>query len=196
MWKWITVIVVIIVVVAVVANSGKKGVPVQTAVAQKGEISAYIEERARTTLPHVYHITMPLDCRIRPISLKEGATVSKGQVVAELDTTDLATVVTEAKSRVDAIQARIKVSLFDEIEQTALKESDSIIKSFGAAVQASGKKVEASKAREDYAKWWQESNEKMFKSDATSKRDLKLARMEAAEALVSYEADQFKHHAM
>jgi len=196
MWKWVLGVIVLAGIGVGFARMGAKGAPVRTATARRGPISAYVEERARTTLPRVWRLTMPLDGRVKPIVLQAGAKVTQGQVVARMDDADLRSAVTEAEARLDAIKARIGINRYNAIEETALKESDSWINSFAAAVAAAGKKVEASKAREEYAKWWQDSNEKMFTHEATSQKELKLARMESAEAQVGYQADQFNLHAM
>jgi len=39
------------------------GTPVDVAVAEKGEIRTYVEERAKTRLPEIYRVTMPLNGR-------------------------------------------------------------------------------------------------------------------------------------
>ena len=59
-----------------------RGVPVETALAVKKTIREYVEERAKTRLPSIQRITMPLQGRILPIVLQEGDTVQVGQIVA------------------------------------------------------------------------------------------------------------------
>ena len=84
------------------------GTPVDVAVVQTGPIRAYIEERAKTRLPKIYRITMPLDGRIEPITLKEGDHVTKGQVVARMDAADLQTDLTAATARVNQFDELLK----------------------------------------------------------------------------------------
>ena len=69
MKKRIIIGVVIIVIIIIVFITLSVGVPVDTAAVSKGVISSYVDERAKTSLSHVYHITMPLTGRIEPISL-------------------------------------------------------------------------------------------------------------------------------
>ena len=65
----------------------RPGVPVQVATVRRDAIRAYVEEQqARTRVPDIYQITMPLAGRVLPISLREGDQVAKGDVVARMDT--------------------------------------------------------------------------------------------------------------
>ncbi|NOZ20518.1 MAG: HlyD family efflux transporter periplasmic adaptor subunit [Planctomycetes bacterium] len=197
MKKWIIGMVVIVVIVGVIMEAERnKGVPVRAVKAKNGRIRAYVEERARTTLPHVYHLTMPVDGRILPITLKEGDAVQKGRSVARLDEADLKTAVAEAQSRLDAILSEIEVKKYVAIEQTGLKESDGIIKSIAAMVGAARAKVKGSKAKMDYAKSWADSTEQLRGGHAASALDTKKAKTEFAQAQVDYEADNFKLRAM
>lgn len=82
----------------------RPGTPVDVAVAKKGTVQAYVEERAKTRLPRTYRVTMPLSGRILPITFREGDTVSKDHVIARMDDADLKTDLTEAKSRVEQFE--------------------------------------------------------------------------------------------
>lgn len=196
MRKWIVWVVVVAVILGgVVYNEMGKGTPVRVAAAKKGEIRSYVEERARTTLPHVYHITMPLHGRIKPITLTEGDEVVKGKPVAALDEADLQTAVAEAQARLDEVEAEINVSKYNAIEETALKESDGVIQSIAAMVGAAQAKVKGSEARVKYADAWAKAEEALG-GDVTSRMSVKKAKTEAAEAAVDYESDQFNLRAM
>ena len=92
MFRWIAVVVLVaIVAVAVKASMAPKGVPVDAAKATRGQIREYVEEQAKTRLPYVHKVTMPLQGRVLPITLEEGDVVTAGQVVAQLDESDLQT---------------------------------------------------------------------------------------------------------
>ena len=76
------------------------GVPVETAIVERGTIRVYVEERGKTRVQDIFRLTMPLDGRIQRITLTEGDMVSKGDVVASLDTADLETDLAESTARV------------------------------------------------------------------------------------------------
>lgn len=106
-------------VAVAVVMAMSKGVPVDTAAVERGTVRTYVEERGKTRLPEIYRLTMPLDGRIERISLKEGDTVSNGDVVAQMETADLDTDLAEATARVDQFK-----ELLTSMEAT-IKSADS-----------------------------------------------------------------------
>ncbi len=61
-------------------HDSRRPLVVDVAPAGRGTIRAFVEERARTTLPHIYHVTMPLPGRILPMEIREGDQVEEGQL--------------------------------------------------------------------------------------------------------------------
>jgi HlyD family secretion protein len=193
MKKWITLIIVVVIVIALVMLF-RQGVPVRIAEVKKGTVKAYLEERARTTLPRIYHMTMPLNGRIMPIALMPGTKVKKGEIVARMDDFNFKAALQESKAKLTAIQRQITLNKYNAIEETALKESNGWIKVMGDAVKASWKKAEASKAKNQFAQWYVNSTEKM--KQAISEKEAYHAQMVAAQSLVDYEADMVIYSAM
>lgn len=169
------------------------GVPVQSAKVTEGPISAYIEERAVTALPRIYTISMPLSGRILPITMSSGTRVKAGEIVARMDPSNLETIIAESRSQVKMADATITLNKYNDIEQTALKESKGWIQTMQDTVNAALKKAEASKARNDYAQWCLKSAEQM--KQAISEKELNRAQADAAEAKVNYEADMLEYNA-
>ena len=168
--KWIVIVVVIVVITILgVYSHMQNATPVQIAKAEKTNISAYVEERARTSLPMIYHITMPQDGRIEAITLAEGSKVTKGQVVAQMDVADL---------------------------DDALKESKDMVTAMVNAVSAASAKTKASTARQDFAQWLADAQEKLYADEKTSELTVKQAQKEHIEAQVDQENDEFVYHAM
>ena len=166
--------VIIIAVLAVAILGGiyadmTKTTPVQTGVIKKGTIRQYIEERARTTLPHIYHITMPEQGRVLPITLTAGTPVKKGQLVVQLDPADLADAMTESREVVTAMVN---------------------------AVQSSLAQIQAAQAQLDFSKWLWEAKEKLYKQSQTSELEAKKAQREFLTAKVELEEDQSTAYAM
>ena len=197
MKKWIVIVVLVAAAVgALVYKGATASTPVRIARIERGEIRAYIDERAKTTLPHVWRLTMPLDGRIRPITLDSGDAVAKGQVVAELELADLDTAVAEARAEVQAIDARIAINRNNAIETTIDEELGKWIQSVAASVQASRQKVEASKVRFEFDDWWLKAVEKLFEAQAENERGLREARTDQAQSKVNMRADEFTLSAM
>jgi HlyD family secretion protein len=193
MKKWIIVIIAVVIIIAL-AMFLQHGVPVRAAEVKTGTISACIEERARTTLPRIYSMTMPLNGRILPITLIPGTIVKKGQTVAMMDDSSLRTLLVESEAKVEAIKGEINLNKYNAIEETALRESDSWNKIMHNAVEASWKKTEASKAEHEYAIWYKTSTEKM--KQAISSKEAHRAKMIAAQSLVNHESDLITYNAI
>ena len=134
--------------------------PVQTTTAKVGRIKAYVEERARTTVPRIYHVTMPMEGRILPLTVREGDSVTKGQIVANLDETDLK----EAEISADELLVAMKNS-----------------------VDAALANVEASKARADFTSWVHDKLKKAAETSGASEKEAREAEWQDLDAKVKQE---------
>ncbi|MHC4208641.1 MAG: efflux RND transporter periplasmic adaptor subunit [Planctomycetota bacterium] len=189
MWKWILIVVVIIVVVAAVYASTTVSQLVDTAAARRGTVSAFVEERATTRLPRTYRITMPIDGRILPIELKEGDGVRVGEIVAQIELSDLDTAVQMAEARVRRLQARIVENNDTRIELSTIRELDSVLESVDRSVEASQAQTEAAKARETYRVTDHQRKKDAFADNAASRKELDEAELAEIESRVDYRAD-------
>ncbi len=168
--KWIIGGVVLVVVIVAALLSGEKGEPVRAAAVGKGKIDAYVEERARTTLPRVWRLTMPFAGRIEPITHQEGTPVKKGEVVARLDTDNL---------------------------KTSYRQLTDALKAFDSAVAASKTKITASKAVEEYAKWLARAQESLYQSSKlVSEMDVKSAEKDSVQAQEDFLESRLMYYAM
>lgn len=124
-WIWIALLVAAV-TAAVLVYVNQPGVPVDVAVAKRGTVRVAVEERAKTRLPDVYRITMPLAGRIKPIALRVGDRVQKGKPVAHMDSADLQTDVSNATAQVNQyeflMQSMAKVVLSSKAQRDARKE--------------------------------------------------------------------------
>lgn len=165
----IAVAVLVCIVAAAVCSKMHHAVPVQTSVARKGRIRAYVEERGRTSLPHVYHLTMPQNGRIYPVTLKAGTAVKKDQVVAMQDAEDL---------------------------QDALKESKDMVFAMANAVKAAEARIKASEARKGYAEWLWQAEKTLYEDNKTSAMREKEAHKTFIETKVDHEESQAIFYAL
>lgn len=143
-WIWIVFFVVLI-GGAWFYFASTSSIAVDVATVTSGDVRVYIHERAKTRLPHVTRITMPLAGRIQPITFREGDEVAKGTIVAELEADNLDTELAEAQSRIDE---------FDHL----LNSLESVLLSAKAKVKASQAKLEYSDVELDRRKTLEENN--------------------------------------
>ncbi len=170
--KWVKPVVVAGIIAVILGGlyaEMSKSAPVNTATVSQGVIHQYVEERARTTLPHVYHLTMPDAGRVRPITLLEGTPVTNGQIVVTLEKDDL---------------------------QDALQESQSIVTAMLNAVQSAQAQIKAGEAQKDFSKWVWDAQQKLFEQSQTSQLEAKKAQKDYLEADVDAQKNQSQAYAM
>jgi HlyD family secretion protein len=190
--KWIILGVVIAAAVIFYAYMEmQSGIPVRTATVDTGHIHAWVEDSAMTTLPFVHKITMPQDGRILPIGLEAGHPVSKGQVVAQMDTADLKTALAMTDARVAEIQAQITMNEYNKIENTSLVESKQVIAALKAAGKASDELVRTNEAELKYSEWLLDMEKKLVKEQASSKEKLRRAQRDYGQADSSVASARF-----
>jgi HlyD family secretion protein len=163
-WGWIAVCVIAIIVTTfIVYGEVNKGASVRTAVTKKGTIQSYVEERGRTSLPHIYHVTMPMQGRVLPITVEEGDIVRAGEVVIRLENDDWL---------------------------DATKETVDIIRAVAKWVESVEAQVRAAKIRLDYTEWEWKANEKLLKAQTISDKDERESRRRYLDSSVKIEESQ------
>jgi HlyD family secretion protein len=171
MWRWI----VLVLAAGVGAliwqwQSAGRGVTVDVAHAQLGLIRTYVEEQAKTRVPEVFEVTMPLQGRILPIELREGDKVTRGQVVAQMETDDLDTDVIKKQSQVDRL-----VQAFASIANRRLTDQ---------------LKVAASKARFEFNKLQEQRQKDLFAKEATTEVNMQQAELNRIQAENDLRSDE------
>ena len=163
-WAWRTVSAVIIVIAGISIVSGlTEKTPIRAAIVTKGTIRSYVEERGRTSLPHIYHVTMPMQGRVMPISVEEGDTVKVGDKVIHLEDIDW---------------------------QDSSRQVKDIVSAVENWVHAVEMQVKANQIRQDFTKWQWEKNEKLLKSSAVSERSERDAKRWYLDSTVEIEKSQ------
>ncbi|MBU1138163.1 MAG: efflux RND transporter periplasmic adaptor subunit [Proteobacteria bacterium] len=141
--------------------------PVRIALTSEGNIKAYVEERARTSLPHIYHVTMPLQGRVLPITVEEGDEVKTGEIVVRLEDIDW---------------------------QDTTRQVKDILVAVDNWIQASEAQVKANRIRQDFTKWEWEKNEILLKSASISERQGRDSKREYLDSTVKIEESQAMYH--
>ena len=118
---------------------------------RRGEIRESFAEPARTRLATTYPVTLPVAGRIARIALEPGDAVKAGQALAAFDLVPFQTAVAEAQAAVDELNAEMAVKDDNRLEETALVETEALVKATDEALKASDEEVAAEKARADNA---------------------------------------------
>lgn len=140
---------------------------VNMAVAKERNIISYIEERAQTSLPHVYHITMPLQGNLSPILVEEGDLVTTGDIVAKIDNIDW---------------------------QDNKAQIENIVIAVEKWVLAIESQVKASKIREDFTKWEWDMNKELIASSFISEKEGRSSKRWYLDSTVKIEEGQAMFH--
>ncbi len=189
--KWLFLGVIGILIALILVRDSMKGIPVSAGKAREGNISEYVEERAKTTLPRTWKICMPMNGRIMPIMLQPGEKVKQKQELARMDTSLLEASLAEASAHCEALQGEISINKFNQLEETALRESQEWIQIMNQLESISEKWVEASRSA---AKYTDEHRDTLVASgQAVSKISVSKAEMESAVANVKVASDELTH---
>jgi len=167
-WGWLAsgTAVLLILAIGFVASSTKR-IPIRAAVTTEGTIQSYVEERGRTSLPHIYHITMPIQGRVLPINVEEGDKVDVGEVVVRLDDSDW---------------------------QDATKETKEIIRAVANWVEAVNAQVKAGQIWQDYTKWEWEADANLLESSFVSEKQERESKRRYLDSTVKIEETQAIFH--
>lgn len=162
----VTIVVLGLIALATVSEFSKKTI-VNMAVSEEKNITSYIEERARTSLPHIYHITMPLQGSLLPILVEEGDIVTTGDVVARIDDIDWQDNKTQIENIVIAVEKWV------------------------LAIES---QVKASKIREDFTKWEWDMNKELMASSFISEKEGRSSKRWYLDSTVKIEEGQAMYH--
>jgi HlyD family secretion protein len=173
----------------VVISVSASGTPVETAVVRLAPIREFVDERGKTRLPQTYLITMPFEGRIEAIGLSEGMPVKKDEVVARVVPHDMELTWQAANEAVQRLEASIKENDDATVEKTGLKQSLSYVESMNHTVEAARARVEAGKARLDFADRNLSRIEDLRAKQAATPEELDQARVNQVSARVDHEQD-------
>jgi len=172
------------------------GEPVRTAPVKLGEIHAYVEDRAKTTLPDPVHVFMPISGRVLPIELEPGAKVAKGDVVARLDPSDLDSEIAIASADLDRINAEIEINQYLGLENTALAEAKGWISALTTTAESADEVIKAQQANKGYTDWWLKAVKDLKMQGAMADEKLRKAEMDDAQANVDLATSKLTSQAM
>jgi HlyD family secretion protein len=190
--RWVLLgLVVVVIVVLAIWKAAQPDARVAVVGPQRGLIRAYVEEQAVTELPHDTLVSMPIAGWLQQIALREGDPVRAEQVVARLETGDLADRVHQAEQRIAVLQTRIEKAKDHRLEHNALKEIEATVQAFDQTVEASQAKLGASQAILDFARSEIDRLKRIAEGGtaAVAPRELRQAETEMRRARAEYQSD-------
>ena len=167
-----------------------RGVPVEMAPAQRGDIREFIDERGKTRLPMVHSVTMPYDGRIEEITLREGDLVTEGQVVARVVAADLDNAVAETQAVVQRLEASISQNDDTTVEETSEQQALRFVESMASTVASAEARKTSGRAKLDYAEKNRARIRQLASSGARTEDDLDRAELEFVQGQVDYRQDE------
>lgn len=165
---------------------------VETVAIRKGEIRAFVEERAITRLPHTYLISNPIAGWLERIDLREGDPVKQGQTVAQLELNDLQDRVSQAQQRIAILETKLAKESDHRLEDNMMVETLATVQAIDETVRAAEAKIEASQAIAEFAQSEATRLRGLIERDAASKREYRQAETEARRATAEYRGDQLE----
>lgn len=156
--------------VAITIWISPRGMPVETHVATNELIREYVEEEAKTRLPDIVRITMPLQGRILPIEVREGDWVEANQIVARMDPSDLETELIERTNTV--------VRYDKNLQQIAL------------AIEQAEQTVKSSQAKYDFAERVFSRTKALASRSSTSQTELERDELQLTQAALDLRKEQ------
>lgn len=164
---------------------------VQAAKVRTAGIQEFVDEQGKTRLPDVQEITMPYAGRIKPISVREGEAVTKGQVVVEVDPVDLANELAEAKAGVERAEASIVENDDVAVEEGARQQALKFVEAMVSTVAASEARKISGKKKLDFAEANLARTKALWENSpgARSKEDMERMELLHVEAEVDYQQD-------
>lgn len=174
----------VLVATSIVYELAKPGPPVDAVEVRPGTLRASVADRARTSLPEIARLTMPVDGRIEPIRLEPGTPVKQGDVVARLDTTTLEAEAAAARAEVATIQAQLDLLADNRIENTVLDEAKEWIAAMAKVEQSATALIEANAANAAFTDWWREAEQKLQAQGAVAEEKYRRAKSESSQAEV------------
>lgn len=173
-----------------------RGVPVQTATVERGDIREFIDERGKTRLPVTHLITMPFTGRVQRIDLPEGTPVKAGQVVALVSPADVAAEVEEARAVVERLQAAIAQNDDSTVEEVIYLQARQLEVSMQRTAEAAEERKLAGQERLDFAQKALARAEELFREGAMSQEERDQAKVDLVESQVNYRTDVLVWQAM
>ena len=187
---WLVVLGVVVVLIAYAAWSlARPEATVDVVCGQIETIRIFVEEQAKTELPHDHLVAMPIAGWLEPILLREGDPVAAGQVIARLDKADLADRVRQARQRIAILETNIQETSDHRLENNALVEVKATVKAIDETVKAAEAKLEAAQAVRDFARSEVERLRKMQQAGAAPDRELRQAETEWRKSQAEYRSD-------
>ncbi len=195
--RWLTLSIVVLAVAALIVwKTLEPDATVEVVCPRIQTIRAFVDEQARTELPHDYLVSMPIAGWLQPITLREGDRVQREQVIAQLDTDDLHDRVVQAEQRIAELETKIAETLDHRLENNALLQTEATVKALGETVLASEAKLGATQAVLDFAESELARIRQLHEQGTAPEREVRQAEVEYRKARADHSGAVLDHAAL
>ena len=186
------VIVAALIVLIVVYASFKASAPriIDAARVTRGDVVEYIEERGRTRYRVEYTVSVLVGGVVLPISLEEGDSVKKDQVLAEIENVPYTTAVAEAQEEINRIKAMIKGVDAAKPKKEEKKSARKAIEIARMQLDSTSRTLSSLQAAAETAKWAYENDKSLFEDKVVSEEQLKTRKDSYLSAQAAFEQQQ------
>ncbi len=172
--RYIIIAAVLIVLIAAYASLKANAPRIVDAVAvKKGDIVEYIEERGRTRYRNEYTVSVLVPGYVLPISVEEGNSVKKGQVLAEVENIPYSTAIAEAQEEINRIKATIKSVDAAKPKKEAKESARKAVKIAELQLESANGLLPSLESAAETAKWVYENDKGLFDNKIVSEMQLR-----------------------
>jgi len=173
----IAVLIVVVVVLWLVA--GAQPVPVDQGEVARGPVRSFVEEEGKTRVVERFVVSAPVAGRLQRVTLEEGDTVKKGDVVGEIDPLPLRSQVDRAEANIRALKHRLDGVETKRPKEAELERAKVLEEKAKDSLDVAGRELEVAKAELVRAGRTFKRGQALVKSGSVTPEE--LDRVEAAE---------------
>ncbi|MHC4819263.1 MAG: HlyD family secretion protein, partial [Planctomycetota bacterium] len=178
--KRVSLIAVLIVVVVILwLLAGSQPVPVDIGEVGHGPVRSFVEEEGKTRVVERFVVAVPVAGRLQRVTLEEGDTVQKGDVVGEIDPLPLKSQVNRAEANIRALKHRIEGVQTKRPKEAELERAKVLEEQATDSLDVAGRELEVAKAELVRAERTFKRGQALVKSGSVTPEE--LDRVEAAE---------------
>jgi len=186
------VIVAVLIVVIVVYASIQAGAPleVDAAVVTRGDIVEFIEERGRTRYKNEYTVSVLVSGFVLPISLEEGDSLRKGQLLAEVEDIPYSATIEEAQEEINRIKAMITGIDIAKPKKEMVENARKVMEIAQVQLKSTKEMLPSRRNAAETAKWVYENDKSLFEKKLISEMQLKIKKDSYLAAQAALEQQQ------
>lgn len=165
-------------------------IAVDVAEVKRGDVRVTVDEEGETRIRKRYLVSTPVGGRLARINLDEGDRITKGEIVAQIDSLSLDSDIREAQARLRQWQAEKAGVATQRPKREALAQAEARIRVTVAKQKEAEAKVERAKASLEQAIRDRDRNRQLHAEGVISRQEKEQAELEATRQKRALEAEE------